>query len=891
MADVTVERFAKSVGISVVRLQDQLKEAGISSKGPQDSLTDSEKTQLLTYLRKIHGKNESASEPDKITLKRKTVSEIKVPTERRTVRVRGTKPSSASKTVSIEVRKKRTYVKRKTASTEESSIQSVEQDNSRTESPEVLKKNLNENNSLEGIKQTKPEDGIQPLEKGINAEIVAKESVKGLENAQLEDESVESQNQPAIESSSDETKHDQAQQKPSNLNEQESQPKKGQAKAEESLPSDNVTKAPLKDTSNIRKPSKNKDKKSYQKEDREELHVAIEKSGKRKKKSSPGKIVSPSVAKHAFEKPTAPVVKEVEIPDNINVGELASRMSVKAGEVIKVLMNLGTMATINQILDQDTATLVVEELGHKPKLVNVDTLNNPIELDSSDLGEPVPRAPIVTIMGHVDHGKTSLLDFIRQSKVAAGEAGGITQHIGAYRVPTPNGDVTFLDTPGHEAFASMRARGASVTDIVILVVAADDGVMPQTEEAIKHAKSGDVPIVVAVNKIDKEEAQPDKVKQELSSREVVPEEWGGDTQFVNVSAKTGDGVDKLLEAVILQSEVLELKSPEKGSARGVIIESRLEKGRGPVATILVQAGTLNKGDILVAGGEFGRVRAMSDATKIMLDHAGPSDAVEIVGLSGTPKAGEEAVAVEDERRAREIATYRFEKERETRLSRRQSFQMENMFANMEKDKQNVFRVLLKADVQGSCEAITDALMGIENTEVRVDVVSDGVGAITESDVNLAFASEAIVLAFNVRAESSAKKLLEEEGIELRYYSVIYELIDDVKAAVSGLLAPEVREKILGTAEVKDVFRSSKFGSIAGCIVAEGIIKKSCPIRVLRQSVVIYEGELESLRRFQEDVQSVQSGTECGIGVKNYNDVQAGDQIEVYERVEIARKVQ
>ena len=584
------------------------------------------------------------------------------------------------------------------------------------------------------------------------------------------------------------------------------------------------------------------------------------------------------------------MVKDVEIPDNINVGELASRMSVKAGEVIKVLMNLGSMATINQILDQDTATLVVEELGHKPKPVKVDVLDNPVELESKDLGEPVPRAPIVTIMGHVDHGKTSLLDYIRESKVAAGEAGGITQHIGAYRVATSGGDITFLDTPGHEAFASMRARGASVTDIVILVVAADDGVMPQTEEAIKHAKSGEVPVVVAVNKIDKEEAQPDKVKQELSSRELVPEEWGGDTQFVNVSAKTGDGIDTLLEAVILQSEVLELKSPNKGSARGVVVESRLEKGRGPVTTILVQAGTLNKGDILVAGGEFGRVRAMSDATNSSLDKAGPSDAVEIVGLSGTPKAGEEAVVVEDERRAREIATYRFEKERETRLSRRQSFQMENVFANMQTNKQNVFRVLLKADVQGSCEAITDALQKIENSEVRVEVVSDGVGAITESDVNLAFASEAIVLAFNVRAETSAKKLLEEEGIELRYYSVIYELIEDVRTAVSGLLAPEVRENILGTAEVKDVFRSSKYGSIAGCIVAEGVIKKSCPIRVLRQSVVIYEGELESLRRFKEDVQTVQSGTECGIGVKNYNDVQPGDQIEVYERVEVARSV-
>ena len=889
MADVTVERFAKSVGISVIRLQEQLNEAGISSKSPSDSLSDAEKTQLLSYLRKIHGKNESASEPNKITLRRKTVSEIKVPSERRPVRIRGAKSPSSSKTVSIEVRKKRTYVKRKPASEEEISESIVQRDEAKLDVEVSTETAISRDNLKTEPQKDKPEEirqtkNVPDNNLPINQEGIASETAEEIDAEAL------GTDRPSGTINEHQSKAQGA--NPESSSDFESIEKEEDAKTEagESSSTNEVNEAPLKDTSNIRKGPKNKEKKSYQKEDREELHVAIEKSGKRRKKSATNKVVSTSTTKHGFEKPTAPVVKEVEIPDNINVGELASRMSVKAGEVIKVLMNLGSMATINQILDQDTATLVVEELGHKPKPVKVDVLENPVELESKDLGEPVPRAPIVTIMGHVDHGKTSLLDYIRKSKVAAGEAGGITQHIGAYRVATPGGDITFLDTPGHEAFASMRARGASLTDIVILVVAADDGVMPQTEEAIKHAKSGEVPVVVAVNKIDKEEAQPDKVKQELSSRELVPEEWGGDTQFVNVSAKTGDGIDTLLEAVILQSEVLELKSPNKGSARGIVVESRLEKGRGPVTTILVQAGTLNKGNILVAGGEFGRVRAMSDATNSSLDKAGPSDAVEIVGLSGTPKAGEEAVVVEDERRAREIATYRFEKERETRLSRRQSFQMENVFANMQTNKQNVFRVLLKADVQGSCEAITDALLKIENSEVRVEVVGDGVGAITESDVNLAFASEAIVLAFNVRAETSAKKLLEEEGIELRYYSVIYELIEDVRTAVSGLLAPEVRENILGTAEVKDVFRSSKFGSIAGCIVAEGVIKKSCPIRVLRQSVVIYEGELESLRRFKEDVQTVQSGTECGIGVKNYNDVQPGDQIEVYERVEFARSV-
>ena len=889
MADVTVERFAKSVGISVVRLQEQLNEAGISSKEPSDSLTDVEKAQLLTYLRKIHGKNESASEPDKITLRRKTISEIKVPTERRPVRVRGTKSPSSSKTVSIEVRKKRTYVKRKPPIEEESSESIVHQDKLESEAAAPTEALIDTENTSTEIQKYKREQ-IRESEDSIDDD---SRSGKGLDGPQIADqisEAIHKNEESTIARKEDQPTVPSTNPRVSPRSQKTEQEESSGTKVKDKSRVNEVDKAPLKDTSNIRKASKNKDKKAYQKEDREELHVASEKSGKRRKKSAANKVVSTNATKHGFEKPTAPIVKDVEVPDNINVGELASRMSVKAGEVIKVLMNLGTMATINQILDQDTATLVVEELGHNPKLVNVEILDNPVELESKDLGVPVSRAPIVTIMGHVDHGKTSLLDYIRESKVAAAEAGGITQHIGAYRVATSGGDITFLDTPGHEAFASMRARGASVTDIVILVVAADDGVMPQTEEAIKHSKSGEVPIVVAVNKIDKEEAQPDKVKQELSSREVVPEEWGGDTQFVNVSAKTGDGIDKLLEAVILQSEVLELKSPDKGNGRGIVVESRLEKGRGPIATILVQAGTLNKGDILVAGGEFGRVRAMSDATKKELVRAGPSDAVEVLGLSGTPKAGEEAVVVEDERRAREIATYRTEKERETRLSRRQSFQMENMFANMQEDKQNVLRVLLKADVQGSCEAIVDALLKIENSEVRVEVVGDGVGAITESDVNLAFASEAIVLAFNVRAESSAKKLLEEEGIELRYYSVIYELISDVRTAVSGLLAPEVRENILGTAEVKDVFRSSKFGSIAGCIVAEGLIKKSCPIRVLRQSVVIYEGELESLRRFKEDVESVQSGTECGIGVKNYNDVQPGDQIEVFERVEVARSV-
>ncbi|MEQ8233306.1 MAG: translation initiation factor IF-2, partial [Gammaproteobacteria bacterium] len=501
-----------------------------------------------------------------------------------------------------------------------------------------------------------------------------------------------------------------------------------------------------------------------------------------------------------------------------------------------------------------------------------------------------PRAPVVTIMGHVDHGKTSLLDYIRETRVAAGEAGGITQHIGAYSVDTATGPITFLDTPGHEAFTAMRARGAKVTDIVIIVVAADDGVMPQTEEAVKHARAGGVPLIVAVNKIDKPEAQPDRIKQELANRDVIPEDWGGDVQFVNVSAKTGEGVENLLEAVSLQAEVLELKAVPGGPARGAVIESRLDKGRGPVATILVQSGQLKRGDVLLAGGEYGRVRAMLNARGEQVNEAGPSEPVEVLGLSGVPNAGDEATVVDDERKAREVAAFRVEREREGKLARQQAAKLENMFAQMKEGEQASVRLLLKTDVQGSCEALADALTRLGNEEVRVDLVSTGVGGINESDVNLAHASQATMIGFNVRADAAARRLVEEEGVELRYYSVIYDVIDDVKAAINGLLSPEIKETIVGIAQVRDVFRSSQFGAIAGCIVSEGTVKRSNPIRVLRDNVVIYEGELESLRRFKDDVNEVRAGTECGIGVKNYNDVKPGDQIEVYERTVVARTI-
>jgi translation initiation factor IF-2 len=564
-------------------------------------------------------------------------------------------------------------------------------------------------------------------------------------------------------------------------------------------------------------------------------------------------------------------------------------MSVKAAEVIKVMMTLGSMATINQVLDQDTAVVVVEEMGHKAKRIRENAIEEDLlETTAQTDTDFAARAPVVTIMGHVDHGKTSLLDYIRDAKVAAGEAGGITQHIGAYRVDTDHGSITFLDTPGHEAFTAMRARGAKATDIVILVVAADDGVMPQTEEAIQHSKAGAVPMIVAVNKMDKADADIDRIKQELANHDVIPEDWGGDTQFIPVSAITGQGIESLLEAISLQAEVLELTAPIDGPAKGVVIESRLDKGRGPVATVLVQGGCLKRSDILLAGTEFGRVRAMNDARGNPTDTAGPSDPVEILGLSGTPNAGDEAAVVEDERKAREISSFRSDRDRETKLARQQASKLDNMFSQMKEGELSHVRIMLKADVQGSSEALADALSKLTHEEVRVDIVASGVGGINGSDANLALASEALMVGFNVRADASARKIIEEEGLDLRYYSVIYDVIDDVRAMVTDLLAPEIRETIIGVAEVKDVFRSSKLGSIAGSIVSTGVVKRSSPIRVLRDNVVIYEGELESLRRFKDDVNEVKSGTECGIGVKNYNDVKPGDQIEVFERVEIAR---
>lgn len=645
-----------------------------------------------------------------------------------------------------------------------------------------------------------------------------------------------------------------------------------------------------------RKEARGRSRKLDKKEkwDREELHmIKLGEERRRRYKPTQGVGIDKASSKleQGFARPTAPVVREVALPESITVTDLAQKMSVKAAEVIKIMMKLGAMVTINQRIDQETASIVVEEMGHKPKLTKEDVLEEDLAIVTSEqIGEAVPRAPVVTIMGHVDHGKTSLLDYIRRTKITSTETGGITQHIGAYHVETELGVITFLDTPGHEAFTAMRARGAKATDIVVLVVAADDGVMPQTVEAIQHARAADVPIVVAVNKIDKPEADPERIKTELSKHEVLPEEWGGNTMFQPISAKTGQGVEVLLERILLQAEVLELKAVDEGPAKGVMIESRLDKGRGPVATILVTRGKLHLGDILLVGREYGRVRAMIGDDGKPSKNVGPSMPVEVLGLSGTPVSGEEAWVVPDERKAREIARFRQGKYREIRLAKKQTAHLECIFDRMGENKQNVLNIVLKADVQGSLEALTEALNKLSTDAVEVNIIASGVGGITESDVNLAIASDAVVIGFNVRTDAITRALVERECVDLRYYSIIYDLIDEVKKALVGLLAPEFEEKIIGLAEVREVFRSSKIGAIAGCMVIEGAIRRHLPIRVLRGNVVIYEGQLESLRRYKDDMSEVHQGMECGVGVKNYNDVRVGDQIEVYERVQVNQTI-
>ena len=849
MADVTVKQFAEVVGISIDKLLEQFKDAGIKISDADAMVSDAEKMELLTFLRTKHGKEAEKAEKSKgakITLSRRSTSELKQTGSR----------NKTAKSVTVEVRKKRTYAKRASVEPDESSINKLAEVQAQREKLEAEQRKQHEANKR--LKQEQLSSRLAAEEEKQKRE---EEKQKREEEAKLEVEKQAAERQAGAEVAAKKT--------------------------------DGTTEVKVK----REKPAKEKDQGGRDGADhrktkygRKELHVASDGAGKRKRKQKTSRSTAKSDGgEHGFQKPVNPVVYEVELPETITVANLAQKMSVKAAEVIKAMMNLGSMVTINQVLDQETATIVVEEMGHSVKLINDDAIEEQI-LETEDAGDAVKRSPVVTIMGHVDHGKTSLLDYIRKTKITSGEAGGITQHIGAYNVHTKTGDITFLDTPGHAAFTAMRSRGAKSTDIVVLVVAADDGVMPQTKEAIQHARAAEVPIIVAINKMDKPEADPERVKNELSQNDVIPEDWGGDTIMLNVSAHTGEGVDDLLEAIVLQAEMLELKAVVKGVARGVVVEARLDKGRGPVATILVQRGTLNKGDILLAGLEYGRVRAIINDKGESLESAGPSMPVEVLGLSGTPSAGDEATVVENERKAREVAVFRQSKSREVKLARQQAAKLENMFSQMEEGDVSTVNIVLKADVQGSVEAIVDALLKLSTDEVKVKIIASGVGGINESDANLAVASNAIVVGFNVRADAVAKRILDEEEIDLRYYSVIYDLIDEVKTAMTGMLAPEFKEEISGLAEVRDVFRSPKFGAIAGCMVVEGTIKRNNPIRVLRDNVVIYEGELESLRRFKDDVNEVKQGTECGIGVKNYNDVKEGDQIEVFERVVVKREL-
>jgi translation initiation factor IF-2 len=844
MADVTVSQFAEVLKVPVERLLTQLDEAGIQVSGAEDTISDDAKMELLTFLRRAHGRSQDSAAPRKITLKRKSQNEIKVASAQGRARM-----------VNVEVRSKKTYLNRSVLE-------------------EQVRVHQEEADRAANAKQAQ-EDQVQVQEQNrLNQERLEAEAreAEARQRAQMEEEARRRADEEArLNAEAEARRIAEARER--------AETERKQAEAAKPAPKTERERERERET-----PAK-----------RAELHVSSDASARFKKKkqhaaSKSRRPVQVNVTtQHGFERPAAPVKRDVQIGETITVAELAQRMAVKANEVIKIMMNMGVMATINQPIDQDTAVLVVEELGHTAVIHKESAIED--ELQASDAThELAARPPVVTVMGHVDHGKTSLLDYIRRTKVAAGEAGGITQHIGAYHVETPKGVVTFLDTPGHAAFTAMRARGAQVTDIVVLVVAADDGVMPQTVEAIQHARAAEVPIVVAVTKIDKGDADPEKVKNDLAKHNVLPEAWGGDTMFVNVSARTGQGIDELLDTILLQADVLELKATHEGLAAGVVVESSMEKGRGAVATVLVKRGTLKPGDPILAGQEFGRVRAMFDENGQPVTEAGPSLPVVVLGLSGAPNAGDELLVVESERKAREVALYRQGKFRDTKLAKQGPTKLEDMLSQMGDGKAATVQLVIKADVQGSAEALRDSLAKLSTEEVAVKVVSSGVGGITESDVTLAQASNARIIGFNVRADASARTLIKDSGIDVRYYSIIYEAIDDVKQMLSGLLAPEVKEQIVGLAEVREVFRSSKFGTVAGCIVVDGYVRRNNPIRVLRDNVVIFEGGLESLRRFKDDVNEVRAGTECGIGVKNYNDVRVGDQIECYSRVEIARTV-
>lgn len=820
MAEVVVKRFAEQIGVEESRLLQQLEAAGIPGKSLEDMLSDQEKEKLLGYLK--GEANGTTGEPgQRVTLKRRTTSQV-----------RQTSRTGGARTVHVEVKKRRTLVRRGDLQRQKDEV----------------------------------ERAAAEKEAAVNAKVEAEardlaEAAENVAAAEALRVAAELEASSAAEvSAAGEVVADTA------------------GKAAPPAPGE----APAADRDD--KPKRKRTKERVDK--REELHVVAGKRGRRKPRPAVRrKLTSTAAGQHAFERPTAPVVHEVAIPETISVADLALAMSVKAAEVIKALMEMGSLVTINQVLDQDTATLLVEEMGHTARAVTDGDPEDYLAEQEVEALDSAPRAPVVTVMGHVDHGKTSLLDYLRDTKVAAGEAGGITQHIGAYQVETSGGLITFLDTPGHEAFSAMRSRGAQVTDLIVLVVAADDGVKPQTIEAINHARTANVPMIVAINKMDKAEANPDRVKQELTAQGVVPEGWGGDVLVNEVSALTGDGVDALLEAILLQAEVLDLKAPSLGAAMGVVVEARIDRGRGVVATVLVSSGMLKKGDILLAGREFGKVRAMADGAGRVVKEATPSCPVEVQGLGGVPDAGDDAVVVATERRAREIAQHRQSKFKDIKLARQQSMKLENMFEKMSEGETQMLNLIIKADVQGSIEALTDSLEKLSRDDVKVQVVHGMVGGINESDVNLAMASNAVIQAFNVRPDSSARKLIEAEGVDVHYHNVIYDVVDEVKAALTGMLAPVVKERAVGLAEVREVFRASRMGAVAGCRVVDGEVRRNLPVRVLRDSIVIFEGQIDSLRRFKEDVTEVKNGFECGIGVKNYNDIKEGDQIEIFERFE------
>lgn len=849
----TVKILSELVNTPVEKLLAQMKDAGLPHKSENQEVSDVEKQTLLNHLKRQHG--EAGSDAERITLQRKKTSTLS--------------SNGGGKSVNVAVKKKRTYVKRNDVD------------------EELQKQQEAQRQAEEQARLAAEEQARVDAERKLEAEKAAKAQAEAEEKARKE---------ATVKSVATNNEQNDTEQYVSGIGAAEpveapKQPKTAkktsQAVAMDSKKS-NVAPKAKKNTNANRQDSEKPRGRNPDNNKRSRVNInGDDEFGRRGKLGRKGKKPAQK-QEHGFQKPTAPIIHEVPLPESITVAELAEKMSIKAAEVIKVMFKMGAMATINQTIDRDTATLIVEEMGHTVKYIDENAVENDM-IEAIDYeGEAIKRAPVVTVMGHVDHGKTSLLDYIRTTRVAAGESGGITQHIGAYHVETPHGMISFLDTPGHAAFTSMRARGAKATDIVILVCAADDGVMPQTIEAIQHSRAAGVPMVVAITKVDKEGADIDRVKNELVAQEVVPEEWGGDIQFVGVSAKSGEGIEALLEAVLLQAEVLELSAVPSSPGKGVVVESRLDRGRGSVATLLVQNGTLRKGDIVLAGLQMGRVRALLDERGTAIESAGPSIPVEILGLDGTPEAGEEFIVVSDERKAREVANFRQGKYREVRFARQHSAKLENLFSEMGKDEVRTLNVVLKADVRGSLEALIKSLVDLNTDEVKVNVVSSGVGGITETDATLALASDAVIFGFNVRADNSAKQFIERESIDLRYYSIIYNIIDDVKSALSGMLSPDLREDIKGTAEVRDVFRSPKFGLIAGCMVIEGTVYRNKQIRVLRDDVVIYEGELESLRRFKDAVNEVSKGMECGIGVKNYNDVKVGDKIEVFETVEVAR---